>query len=244
MPKGKVLKAPEVSKAEEEPAAGGYDIAEDEMKSVDTVAEEPEKPGILDDGVDSGGESASQLHEEDSQTPEEPQKDSDDFDFSPPRKETGGKKLLWIILILVFLAVGIGGGMFIFKSGMVGGLQATPSPSPTVESTPTPKPELDRSELNIQVLNGSGIAGVAKTAQEFLEGLGYEVGNATNAKTYDYTQTEISLKEEKMDYKDQLISDLSKEYLVSSSVETLDEDSKYDAVVIIGSDKSGEGGGE
>lgn len=231
MPKGKVLKAPEVSKAEEEPAAGGYDIAEDEMKSVETIAEEPDKPGILDDGVDS-------------QTPEEPQKDSDDFDFSPPRKETGGKKLLWIILILVFLAVGIGGGMFIFKSGMVGGLQATPSPSPTVESTPTPKPELDRSELNIQVLNGSGIAGVAKTAQEFLEGLGYEVGNATNAKTYDYTQTEISLKEEKMDYKDQLISDLSKEYLVSSSVETLDEDSKYDAVVIIGSDKSGEGGGE
>lgn len=163
----------------------------------------------------------------------------DDFDFSPPKQKSGSKKIFWVIIILVLLGVGIAGGFFIFKNGMPG-TSATPSPEPTVQATPTPMPELDRQELNIQVQNGSGVPGAAGEAQTFLEELGYTVGGAKNAASYDYEETEIMLKEGKMDYKEQLIKDLSQKYTVSDNVEILDEGSKFDAIVIIGEKRGGE----
>ena len=212
----------------------------------DVVIEKPEekKVDFLDDDVDKKNEEPEEVRTtpEEELTPESSSPMSpvsDDFDFSPPKKEAGGKKLMWIIIIVLLFAAGIGGGMYIFKNGIPGVAVATPSPEPTVEATPTPMPELDRSELNIQVQNGSGVPGTAKTAQEFLEELGYKVGGAKNAANYDYTEAEISLKEDKMGYKDQLIKDLSGKYSVNSNVTTLDEDSDFDAIIIIGEESEG-----
>ena len=65
----------------------------------------------------------------------------------------------------------------------------SPSPEATVEA------ELDKSEPNIRVLNGSGIAGVASSVKDFLEGKGYKVSAISNATSYDFEQTVIRFKE-------------------------------------------------
>ena len=216
-----------------------------EARGKETLPAEPterlesEKTELLDDDIDKKDEGRDVETEPETSSPLSPA--TEEFDFSPPKNESGGKKMLWVILIFVFLGIGIGAGILIFKNGVPGISQATPSPEPTLEATPTPAPELDRSKLNIQVQNGIGVAGTAKEAQEFLEELGYTVGGARNAATYDYEETEVSLKEDKMGYKDQLIKDLSSNYTLSEDVETLDEDSKFDAVVIIGGKLTGGG---
>lgn len=232
----------ESEKVEETPAADAQEkeVADDSFNAgasgkfdeESTPADAPVEDAKNDDDSDLVDSELAKEEELEATSPIAPA--NDDFDFSPPRKETGGKKLMWIIVIVLLLAAGIGGGMYIFKNGMPGAATPTPSPEPTMEATPTPMPELERSELNIQVQNGIGVPGTAKEAQEFLEELGYAVGGAKNAANYDYTQTEIMLKEDKMGYKEQLIKDLSGKYTVSDDVDTLDEDSEFDAVVIIG----------
>jgi len=103
------------------------------------------------------------------------------FPQSKPQKKFNFKRL---IVILVILAVLAGGAWFIFGRGQEGGLSLEPSPTPfSTTSTPTPtSEEIDREDIRIQVLNGSGISGQAGDLQSELEELGYsgiEVGNAS-----------------------------------------------------------------
>lgn len=66
---------------------------------------------------------------------------------------------------------------------------ATPTPEPTPKATPTPA--ITRSEIEIEILNGTGIAGMASSFQNELETLGYTVTKIGNADNYDYEQTMI-----------------------------------------------------
>ncbi len=67
-------------------------------------------------------------------------------------------------------------------------LFARPTPTPTSVPTPiaTPTPAVNKKELEIEILNGSGVAGVASTLKTLLEGKGYTVAGTGNAKNYDY----------------------------------------------------------
>ncbi len=149
-----------------------------------------------------------------------------------------GKKV--VIGLVIGLAVGLlaGAGVWLISGGSgVGTLKPSPTPTeipPTPMPEPTPTPELDRADLTIQVLNGSGAPGVAGTAEDLLLDLGYQEIDTGNADTYDYQQTEVSIKESKDEYLQMLLTDLKDEYTVSSESAYLDEDFDFDAQIIIG----------
>lgn len=151
------------------------------------------------------------------------------------------KKFIFIGLIIFVVLGVIAGGIFVYKRAM-GKKETAPvvpkvSPSPTSVETPeaSPAPEIKREDLKLQVLNGSGVAGAAGEAKELLEGLGYQNIETGNADSYDYEETEISIKEDKEDYLEMLRDDLADKYTLSTESATLEEESEFDAVVIIGS---------
>lgn len=121
----------------------------------------------------------------------------------------------------------------------------TPSLSPTTAptNTPTPKPTanpvdkesgLDRSKLSIEVLNGSGTAGVGKKASTFLGDLGYKIASTGNADHYNYEKVSIEIRSGKSDFLSLLKKDLSGSYSIGSSSASLSASSSADARIIVG----------
>lgn len=175
----------------------------------------------------------------------------------------GAKKFLPLVIIIIVIAVLLF-GVFNFLGGSKGSDSITPTPTiqetfpteapiPTEEPSGTPAPSekpsptvkptsnpvdktsgLDRSQLSIHILNGSGVAGAAKKASDFLEGLGYNVVQVGNAEKTDYTQTEIQLKSANSKYLDLLKKDLSSSYTVGTTSTDLSASESAGAVVIIG----------
>jgi len=121
----------------------------------------------------------------------------------------------------------------------------TPEKSPTPEATkiPTPKPTtnpvdkttgLDRSQLTVEIQNGSGTAGVAGKASDFLKNLGYQVAKTGNADNFDYKGVTISIKSDFAKYLPLLKSDVSANYTIQTATSDLSASSSADALVIIG----------
>jgi len=119
----------------------------------------------------------------------------------------------------------------------------TPTPEPTATPTPSPKPSanpvdkatgLDRSQLNVLIQNGSGEAGVASKASDYLKGLGYDVASTGNADNYDYANVTIQVKADKSDYLALLKKDLGLNYTIENASSDLPDSSTEDALVIIG----------
>ena len=117
------------------------------------------------------------------------------------------------------------------------------TPAPTPKPTPIPTPSanpvdkatgLDRSKINVLIQNGSGEAGVASKASDYLKGLGYDVASTGNADNYDYTNVMIQVKSDKSDYLALLKKDLGFNYTIGSSSSDLPDSSTEDALVIIG----------
>lgn len=117
------------------------------------------------------------------------------------------------------------------------------APTPTVKATPTPgkvtptptgsTSSLDRSNLKVAVLNGSGVAGAATKASDALKKLGYDVVSSGNADNYDYASTVIQVKSTKKAYLSQLKSDLSDSYTIGAATADY-TGTDADAVVIVG----------
>ena len=127
-----------------------------------------------------------------------------------------------------------------------------PSPTTTVTPTSTPKPTskvtptpakgtptptsssgVERSNLDVAVLNGSGEAGAATKASDALKKLGYNVVSSGNADNFDYETTQIQVKSTKKAYLDMLKTDLSDTYTITSATADYTGTSA-DAVVIVG----------
>jgi hypothetical protein len=154
-----------------------------------------------------------------------------------------GKKV--VIGLIIGLAIGLiaGGAVWLISGGSknlgLGKPKPTATPTealttPTPEATPTP--ELNRSDLSLEVLNGSGAPGVAGDAQDYLQELGYENIEVGNAGSYDYDQTEVAIKESKQEYLQTLLNDLNEKYTVNPETTFLEEDYDYDAQIIIGTE--------
>ena len=110
----------------------------------------------------------------------------------------------------------------------------TPSPKPTASDPIDKASGLDRSKLSIHVLNGSGVAGAAKKASDFLEGLGYNVVDYDNADNTDYAQTVIQISSAQSKFLSLLKKDLSGKYTIGSTADAPPASETADAVVIIG----------
>lgn len=150
---------------------------------------------------------------------------------------------LWIIIPIALLIGALVGGFITYFSGIsrLTNEKQTPSPIatviPSVESTPTASPSASfkRETLKLQVLNGSGVSGLAGKAKIYLESLGYKDVVAGNASSSDLIETTISVKESKKDLVENIRTDLAKNYKVAKETETLSTSSKYDFVITLGS---------
>ena len=147
-------------------------------------------------------------------------------------KKGGGKFIFIILAILALVAVGV---WLIF--GRAWGEDTEIVVAPTVSEeipSPTEVPvEIERDEIKIQILNGSGISGAAGDLREEMEDLGYSdivVGNASNQ---DYETTEVTFSEElSQGVRDEIIAKLEDVY---QSVDTgTGSTGDYDIVIITG----------
>lgn len=192
-----------------------------------------------------------ELKEEEKAEPEKrsvllpPEEEKEEKTEPEPEEEPSEEKdskisLIWVVVLALFIIASlVGGGILVFRAGVekgkleAGGVSQTAIPTPTPVSSPAS--EVKRENLKIQVLNGTGKAGVAAAAKEYLEGVGYKNVEIGNADTSDFTETEISIKNSKKDYLEILKSDLSKKYTISETIKTLSEGSEFDTTVTIGS---------
>lgn len=150
---------------------------------------------------------------------------------------------LWIIIPIALLIGALVGGFITYFSGIsrLTETDASPSPiasvQPTVEPIPTASPSANfkRDTLKLQVLNGSGVSGLAGKAKTYLESLGYKDVAIGNASVSNLTETIISVKESKKDLVENIRTDLAKNYKVAKETETLVATSKYDFVITLGS---------
>jgi len=155
--------------------------------------------------------------------------------FSTKPKNPTKKKQLIIaavvvaLLLVSYLVFGRGGGEESKEEK-----EEVTTEQPT--ATPTEEPEIVKEDLSVQVLNGSGTEGGAGDFAEILEGLGYAEADTDNADNYDYEDVTIQVKDtdEGEAIYDALREDLENEDYIVNDIETLDEDSEYDVVVIIG----------
>jgi len=157
------------------------------------------------------------------------------------KDEKANKKPFWIIFPVILLVGALAGGVFIYREGVKKTEKTeeqlavvSPSPIPTETPEALPVAELKREDLKLQVLNGAGVAGTAAKAREFLEGLGYKEVAIGNADSFDYEETEVSIKEDKKDYLEMLTDDLSEEYTLSAQTPYVDKENEFDAIVVIG----------
>ncbi|MGB9706944.1 MAG: LytR C-terminal domain-containing protein [Microgenomates group bacterium] len=157
--------------------------------------------------------------------------------------------LRWgLVALVVLIGLGIvGGGIFVYQKTLKRKEEKTLIPTPTVslptpqlteslEVSPSPTPKLNRADLKIKILNGSGVPGAAAKAAEFLEKLGWEGIKTGNADSYDYQKTIIKIKESKKNYLEMLDTDLASKYTLEEKTQTLAEDDKFDAIIILGKD--------
>lgn len=150
---------------------------------------------------------------------------------------------LFIIIPTALLFGALVGGLITYFSGIskLDDGNTTPSPIATVVPSVEPSPvasssaSFKRETVKLQVLNGSGVSGLAGKAKTYLESLGYKDVITGNASVSNLTETTISVKESKKDLVENIRTDLAKNYKVAKETETLIATSKYDFVITLGS---------
>ncbi len=158
-------------------------------------------------------------------------------------KKSSFKVIFFTALVSAIVTAALGGGLYVYLTGASLGsvkeqveekiVASTPTPTPIPTPTPTPEPVIDA--YSVSVLNGSGTAGAAGEAEDLLTEAGFDVTNTGNAKTFDFEETVIQVKEDlPQAVVDKLEEVLSESYSVTTG-EALEETSTYDVVVTVGS---------
>lgn len=129
------------------------------------------------------------------------------------------------------------GGIFYFKAAV---LPSQPTPAPSQEPLPIPEatasPEADLTKYKVQALNGSGTAGAALKVKDLLESAGFKDIKTGNAKTYDFTDTEVAMKKDVPDSVFSAIQKALSGYKVTKA-DNLTDTATYDVVITVGSSK-------
>jgi len=152
---------------------------------------------------------------------------------SEPQDKTN-KKLFILGGIVLGIVMAATIALFIFYSTQ---LKKTKIEKVTVEVSPTPvvvqKQTLIKSDWSFEVLNGSGVAGVAKEVADRLEALGYKVVEIGNADDQDYEGNELLVKEDMSETLDLVIADLESAIKITT-VSGILKDSTASARIILG----------
>ncbi|OGM21626.1 hypothetical protein A2714_00690 [Candidatus Woesebacteria bacterium RIFCSPHIGHO2_01_FULL_38_9] len=109
-----------------------------------------------------------------------------------PQTSRPKKSPLKIIIILIILA-GLGfGAWYVFKGRASTEESSEVSPTPTTKLTPTPtEVPIERENVKIQVLNGTGLSGAAGNLKKELEELGYSKLDVGNASPQNFKVTQV-----------------------------------------------------
>lgn len=195
--------------------------------------------------------------EEELEQPSAPAQQSSSFQSYSPRPRKRGVILRWIAIILVLGLLGFA-GFSVFRA-QEGSTEEEVVPTPTIEEvpteTPTPEPEgsptptskptatptkaptstpVPTKGLTLKVLNGSGTAGEAGRAADFLRDLGYAVQSTGNADNFDYESTEIQITAAKENLLASLKKDVEGKYSVGTTSAILSSSEGVDVVIIVG----------
>lgn len=158
-------------------------------------------------------------------------------------------RVFFLFLVLFLLVIGVFAGLYMLgrtseeKKDSVASVP-TPIVSPTEavapeekaspSATPAPEKPLERSELSVVVLNGSGVKGAAGSISSALTKSGYTIKQVGNAAQFTYTGVTITITEEKRDYLPQLKEDIAAvdpDLVIETSIS---DDIASDAEVIVG----------
>jgi len=179
------------------------------------------------------------------------------FNYQSSQTQKKSRKLLYIILLVIFLAAAFWISQKFLGSKSEKQVPITPTPTeyqfptdtpvpsanPTEEPTATPTKAvnpvdastgLDRSTLSVEVQNGSGEVGAANKGSDILKSFGYKVIATGNADNFDYQGTQIKVKSTESNFLALLKKDLGFSYTVGSASADLSPSSTADALVIIG----------
>lgn len=149
----------------------------------------------------------------------------------------------WLIIIVTALLLGAGvAGFFYMRSSSSQSASVTPTPAPVEqEPMPTEEPTVNKEDLKIKVLNGSGVVGEAGKVQKILEGADFVVDSTANADEYDHKTTDIQVKSTvPSSVTNELTELLGEDYTVDSS--SLDDTEDVDIIIIVGTRKNAPSG--
>lgn len=93
---------------------------------------------------------------------------------------------------------------------------------------------LDRSKLQVSVLNGSGEKGAARQVSSYLEILGYKIAQVGNADAFTYRNLTIQVKKSKSAYAPLLKKDLQANPAFASVSASISDEISGEAEVIVG----------
>lgn len=139
--------------------------------------------------------------------------------FGPAPMASNGHLKLYLIIGGVLAAMVVTGGVVLSRRAFKEQRELLQSPAAVTPITittpsPTPAPVLNRGDLTIRVLNGSGKRGAAGELAKFLEGLGYSVSLTGN--TNVQTGSKLRLKLGSEIYREILAADLEPKLGVAS----------------------------
>ena len=236
----------EDKKDEEAEEGEKAEVVDQEEEAEDSEDENPDKSDIIEEENLAAPKPPLKVMQQETPAPVKDMQVASE----PSSKSGSNKKLIVIILTILVVLIGvIVGGVLVYKSAtssagedvsvIESDATPTPEPSPAIDAEASDSAqvdeEVDRSEFSIQVLNGSGIPGEAGKLATILETAGFEDIDTGNAESFEYEETEVQVKSDGSDLQGILISDLEGDYDVVGSSDDLDEDSEFDAVVIVGS---------
>ena len=146
-------------------------------------------------------------------------------------------RLLLVLGFLVILTIFLGGLIYLQQNHQ-GLLNLTkPTPTPIASPTPTPTPPVvAKSELSVEVQNGTGTPGQAATVKGLMEGIKYTSITTSNADNTDHEQTEVVFSGRVDDEKQQEIKEvLLKSF--SAVTTSVDKSATNDIVITTGTEK-------
>lgn len=167
-------------------------------------------------------------------------------------EDTSGKsKKIVLIVVIVLIVIALVGALayFLFRSGGIKLFQrAAPKPVPPVATsaaTTTPLAEASptspstssafmKSDIKIQVLNGSGVAGLAGKVKDSLTTLGFtniETGNAEG--TSSATTVAVFIEKIPQAFKDDIVTELGKTFTTIDS-QKVPSSTTFDAIITTG----------
>ena len=237
------------------PPSGKDDVlvnAEETRPITDTVIETPDEntipldtsptaPKVVSKTNDNSNSIDSVLSEKNTQKISSPAPEATPPNTPPkskPAKEASHCNAVLVGITAFSLIIGIAGWFLYFSTSsgnpFTGSSQNTPTPTVTPAAvTPTPATSA-KTAITLEVLNGSGVSGLAGKTAATLEGMGYTVLETGNADSSNYKTTEIYTNPEFTDTT-AFLEDLEEEF-GSATVSGSLKDSTASARIIVGKD--------